>query len=382
MSPARRALAGAALLDFSVSPLFLWDTFSASLSSELHTPTPSLSLAYSTGLAAFTAGVLVGGRVADAVAPRRLTLMTGGGVVAGLVTTALASSLPVLVVGFGIVLGGASGLGYATAVRVAGTATTKRGSAMAVVVSAYAAGAVILAPVVHVLLNATGRTGMFIGLATILGILLACAGFLLPEEVPQKQSLPPSVAALRSHRVPILASWTMFLLGSAPALIAFGHAGQFARAPELAVVAVLLLNAGNFVGRLIAGPVADRTGHTPALHVTAAVLVGACLVLALAERPMVTLASLLVLGIQYGAVSVLTPVTVAAAVPADRFGTAYGTVFSGWGVVGFVGPVGAAWLAATTSYPTVAGVLVGVAALFWGAVVWVSAVVRPSRKAR
>ena len=413
---------GAVLLDFSVSPLFLWDTFSASLSRELHTPAPELGFAYSVGLAAFTAGVLIGGRLADAVAPRRLALVTGGGVVAGLGVTAVAPSLPVLGLGFGIVLGGATGIGYATAVRVAGTVSTRRGGTVAIVVSAYAAGAVVLAPVVDILLNVLGRTGMFISLAALLGVLVTCSGFLLPAfggppgrrlgegppgrrlgegppgrrlgegppgrrlgegppgrrlgEAPRGRAASSGIAAVLPYRVPILALWTMFLLGSAPALIAFGHAGQFARAPELTVVAVLLLNAGNFAGRLIAGPVADRIGHTPTLHITAGVLVAACAVLAVTDHPTILLSALLVLGLQYGAVSVLTPVAVAGPVPADRFGTAYGIVFSGWGLVGFAGPVAAAWLATAASYPAVAGVLIGVAVLFWGAVLWVSTVLR------
>lgn len=374
MSRAGRALLGAVLLDFAACPLFLWGTFSASLSDELHAPPSSLSVAYSVGLAAFTVGVLVGGRLADTVAPRRLALVCGCGVVAGLAATAVAPSLPVLILGFGVVLGATSGLGYATAVRVAGTASSRRGGAVALVVSAYAAGAVILAPVVEILLGLVGRTGMFLVLAAILGTLIACAGFLLPRAAPRPRAKSSGFGAVLPYRVPILTLWTMFLLGTAPALIAFGHAAQFAGAPQLAVVAVLLLNAGNFAGRLIAGSVADRIGHTPTLHITAGVLVGACVALAVVPHPAVTLGALLVLGLQYGAVSVLTPLAVAAAVPDDRFGTAYGVVYSGWGIGGLVGPVGAAWLATGTSYPTVAGVLAGVAALFWGAVMWASSV--------
>lgn len=373
-------LAGAVLLDFSACPLFLWGAFSASLSRDLHLPAPSLSLAYSVGLAAFTVGVLVGGRLADSVAPRLLALVSGAGVVAGLVATAVAYSLPVLVVGFGIVLGGASGLGYATAVRVAGTASSRRGWAVALVVSAYAAGAVVLAPVVEFLLKALGRTCMFVVLAAILGLLIASSSFLLPASSPEGRAASDGFAAVLPYRVPILALWTMFLLGTAPALIAFGRAEEFAPAPGLVIVAVVLLNAGNFIGRLIAGPAADWFGHTPTLHLTAGALAGACLALTVADSPDVTLIALSLLGLQYGAVSVLTPLVVAGAVSDARFGTAYGIVFSGWGLGGFVGPVGAAWLATGTGYGVVADMLIVVAALFWVAVIWVSSVLRRTRR--
>src|SRR5699024_7984922 len=134
-------------------------------------------------------------------------------------------------------------------------------------------------------------------------------------------------------------------------------AGQFAGAPELTVLAVLLLNLGNFIGRLIAAPLTDWMGQSSTLHISAGLSIVACLALTVADHPAVTLGALLVLGLQYGALSVLAPVALAGAVPADRFGTAYGLVFSGWGVVGFAGPLAAAWLASGTSYPVVAGAL-------------------------
>lgn len=389
-TPARRALAGAALLDFAVSPLFIWDTFSARMASELDISSTATSIAFATGLAMFTTGVLIGGRLADALPPARLGMLTGGGVVGGLLVSALAQSLPVLVLGFGVLLGGASGLGYATAVRVAGTVTARKGTAMAIVVSAYAAGAVVLAPVADYLLTTFGRTGMFAWLATGLGILLACAYALLPraegapgnqgggnqrggkprpgQPLPGRQEprrQPSGRAGALTVRAPVPALWAMFALGSAPALVAFAHAGQFAGRADLTVVAVSLLNAGNFAGRLIAGPVSDRVGRAAVLHTIAAAVTGACVVLAVADRPAVTLSALLVIGTQYGALSVLTPVVTAEAIPAERFGSVYGLVFSGWGLVGLAGPIGAAWLAGYTGTSGPTGVLACIAVVGW-----------------
>lgn len=355
-----------------MSPLFLWDTFSATLARELDASVTSLSLAYSVGLAMFTVGVLVGGRIADSIAPRRLAAYIAAGVAAGLGATAIAPSVAVLVLGYGVVLGGATGLGYATAVRVAGTMPGGRGWMVALVVSAYAAGAVVLSPVVDLLLGSVGRATTFAALAVGLGTVVACAAVLLPPTVPGGRAASSRMAAVLPYRGRLVGLWAMFLLGSGPALVAFGHAGEFAREPDLAATAVLLLNAGNFAGRLIAGPVADWIGTTGSLHLTGAMLVASCAVLGLVDTVNVALAALLVLGTQYGAVSVLTPLAVSATVPADRFGTAYGMVFSGWGLVGLVGPVAAASTAVATNYAAVAGGLTAVGVLFWAAVVWVS----------
>lgn len=372
-------MAGATLLDFAVSPLFIWDTFTGPLSRDLNVSETGLTLVFSVSLATFSAGVVGGGRVADAVAPRWLAAVTGVGVVVGLGTAAVAPSLPILLVGFGVVLGAATGLGYATAVRVAGTAAARRGRAVAIVVSAYAAGAVVLAPVAAWLLAMIGRTGAFAVLAALLGAALAGAALLLPGagQAPRGGAAPAAKTATRSPVWgPVPALWTMFLLGCAPALIAFGHAGELAGGPERTVIAVSLLNAGNFGGRLLAGPAADRIGYAPALHATAAALGGACLALTLSDHQAVTLTALLALGTQYGALSVLTPVATAAAVPADRFGAAFGAVFSGWGVAGLAGPVAAAWLATWAGYQEVAAALIALAVLAWGATVWVLASVR------
>jgi MFS family permease len=79
----------------------------------------------------------------------------------------------------------------------------------------------------------------------------------------------------------------------------------------------------------------------------------------------VALVALLVLGLQYGALSTLAPAATADVVPAERFGTTYGLVFTGWGVAGLVAPVGAAALAVVTGLDGAYRVFLVVAALGW-----------------
>lgn len=380
---------GAALLDVAVSPLFIWSTFTETLAAELAVAEPSLSVVFAAGLALFTTGVLLGGRLADAVAPRVLAVVTTAGVVTGLVLCAVASSVPVLLLGFGMVLGLATGVGYGTAVRVAGTVgdpggpggagdRTRRGRAVALVVSAYAASAVILAPIAAGLLDAVGRAGTFLVLAGLLGLALLGSAALLPctgsaksraaHRVPRDLEVP--VAAI--PRRAVLALWVLFSLGSLPALVAFAHAGAFAGDPVLVVAAVALLNAGNVLGRLAAGPLADIAGYPATLHGTAFLLLAALIALVPQDVPALALSALFALGAQYGALSVLTPVATAETVPAARFGTSYGVVFSGWGVAGLTGPVVATALVTQAGQQVLIATLAGVAVLAWGAAVWVT----------
>ena len=362
----KRALTGAVLLDLAVSPLFAWDVFADSLRRDFGAADALVTAVFSAGLVAFMLGVLLGGRIADTVAPRRLALVTLAGTVVGLVGSAAASSTSTLFLTFGVLLGGASGLGYATAVRVAGTVASGRGLALGLVVSAYAAGTAVLAPVATALLHAIGRGGTFLVLAGALGSLLVAAALLVPghRPAPVRASRDRSTRGARPSR-PVVALWLAFGLGSAPALAAFAHAGNLAGTPGAAALPVALLNLGNFAGRLAAGPLSDRFGRRAALHADSGVLLLACVPLAVGATGLMALIALSLLGAQYGALSTLTPAATADVVTPDRFGATYGTVFSAWGIAGLLAPLGATTLAAPIGYGGVYGIFLAVAALAW-----------------
>jgi MFS transporter, OFA family, oxalate/formate antiporter len=362
----RRAIAGAVLLDLAVSPLFAWDVFTAALGRDLGIDDTQLAGVFSVGLVAFMIGVLVGGRLADSVAPRRLAWVTAGGTVTGLLGCAAATSVVTLVLAFGVVLGGATGLGYATAVRVAGTAASRRGLALGLVVSAYAVGTAVLAPVAAALLVAVGRGWTFVLVAGAMGGILAVAAALVPGHPPGRRPARRR-ARLRPGRA-VVALWAAFGLGAAPALAAFAQAGELAGTPDTVAAAVLVLAIGNVVGRLVAGPLSDRVGRSAALHGNSALLLLACIPLAVGARGPFALVALLLLGTQYGALSALVPAATSDVVPSERFGTAYGLVFTGWGLAGLLAPVVAASRAADVGYPAVYRYFLVVAALSWACV--------------
>ena len=365
-----RPIAGAVLLDLAVSPLFAWAVFTPRLSRELGVDQPALATVFSVGLAAFTVGVLVGGRLADRMAPRRLATICLVGTVAGLAGSSIATSVTTLALTFGITLGGCTGVGYATAVRVAGTAASRRGLGLSLVVSAYAAGTMVLAPTVTVLLHAFSRTTTMLILAGLAGVLLAVSVYLLPPQVTGGDS---AQAPLRRPgpfpRAKVVALWVIFCLGSAPALAAFAQAGELVGNPRATTVAVAMLSAGNLTGRLIAGPLSDRIGTSPALHGNVALLALACLPVALGATGTPVLVSLLLLGTQYGALSALVPAATASAVPAQRFGATYGLVFTGWGLAGLVAPIAAASAADSVGVNGLSRVALGMAVLTWTAVI-------------
>jgi OFA family oxalate/formate antiporter-like MFS transporter len=217
-------------------------------------------------------------------------------------------------------------------------------------------------------LAALGRSWTFVVLAGALGVLLAVAATLVPGAAPTSRR--PRDSSVRPTRLsgPVIALWLAFGLGSAPALAAFAQAGSLAGDMAVVTLAVVLLNIGNFAGRLIAGPLSDRIGRRAALHANSALLVLACTPLALGASGPLALAALLLLGTQYGALSTLTPAATSDVVPPERFGTTYGLVFTSWGVAGLLAPVAAATLATVIGYSAVSLAFLVVAALSWASV--------------
>lgn len=362
-APGRRAVVGALLLNLAVSPLFIWNVVSDPLAQELAVSPARASLVFSLGLAAFSVGVLLGGPLTDRVAPQSLALASAVGSVVGLALAAIAPSLGLVILGFGVIQGVAVGLGYATAVHVAGM--VNRGLVMALVVSAYGAGSAALAPLAHWLLGAYGRAPALLSIAALAGLLALAAAIMLPQRPPRAapatRHSPSPIANRRILVIGLL--WLTFGLGSAPGLAAFAFAGDFTGGTAAAAVAALSL--GNFGGRLLAGWVADRLGVARGLHLFYLLLVAACLALMLDPHRWVSLAVLFAVGAQYGALSTLVPLATRAAVSPEIFGRVFGVVFSAWGVFGLGAPAVVATLLAAGSVPLAAGGMLGCALLAW-----------------
>lgn len=367
--PRSRALAGAVLLDLAISPLFAWDVFTDDLGHELGLGASALAGVFSLGLAAYTVAVLLGGRAADAHPPRRIAVVVALGCVVGLLGCAVAPSGAMLILGLAT-FAASTGTGYVVAIRVAGTVAVRRGLAVGLVVSAYAGGTVVVAPLAAALLDHVGRGWTFTLLAAGVGALVLGAAALVPATTrtpspATARTRPPTAGPTRpSYARTIPALWAVFALGSAPGLAAFGNAGDLA-GPEVVGLAVPLLSVGNFAGRLVAGPASDRIGRPLSLHLNAAVLVLTCGLLAWDGGVGAVATALLVLGMQYGALSALVPAATADAVPPESFGTSFGRVFTGLGCAGLAAPVAAAVCADRVGWQATYLGFAGLACLAW-----------------
>lgn len=311
---------------------------------------------FAVALAAFTAGVLTAGPVADRHGARPLLAVAAVAATAGLGLAAAVPSVPSILVGIGLGFGGANGIGYAAALHVAGTVwPARRGMAIGVVIGAYALGAVAAAPLLAAVVEQQGWRRAVAGLAVVVAAAVTAAAALVPQAPPAPTRATDGDrargrAAGGSRRVVLL--WLVFGACSAPTLFTFAHAADAARARGLSVsaatTAVAILAGGNLAGRLAAGWAADRFGAPASLVLVTAASVAACAVLAAVPGGVVILPAFAVLGTTYGAVSALTPAATADAVGPDRLAGAYGKVFTSWGLAGLTAPVAGGWLTERT----------------------------------
>lgn len=340
------------------------------MASDLHTSKRMLAGPFSTAVAVFAISVVVAGRTVDDVGPRRTSATAGVLSGLGLTVTGLAQHLVVLHVGFGVLFGAGSGLAYSSVVTWASTRTGPGATRSAgVVVAAYAAGPVLAGPVVGLSSVQWGwRVTVLLSAAAVTSVTVL-ASRLLPDtavrargrsEPAENGTDPGALAAL----------WLLFLSATTPGLFAFAYAAELSAErgldERLGGLAVAAMGMGNLVGRLLADPLLVRIGLRTVMRVD---LVAMCLglaALASLSGEAAALLTLVLLAVQYGALSALLPPAVRRVCSASRFGSRYGLVFSSWGFAGILAPrlhdPGVAHAAALRSWlPLTAAAVAGLA---------------------
>lgn len=96
--------------------------------------------------------------------------------------------------------------------------------------------------------------------------------------------------------------------------------------------------AANLAGRLCVASLVRRVGLGRALAADLGALALSLFALAWLPGAAAVVVGLWLLGVQYGLTSALLPAATQEVSREGRFGTAYGRVFSSWGVAGLLGP--------------------------------------------
>lgn len=350
-------LLSAAAANAAAGTLFAWSILLPALSARLDRPVGDIGPVFSTGLVAFTVAVLLSGAVIDRYGVRRATVLAASFSGGGLCLGAYAGSVLLLHLGIGVLFGFGSGLAYLSAVSWATAQSGHRRTwAVSVVVASYAAGPVVAAPLAGL---GDGRWGsratLLVAAVTVGSIMMLASGGLPGRPTPSPQadgvgSRPTAVTAKPrpvGAAVAMAALWVFSVGAFAPGLLGFAFAAnivtQRGMSSHGAGVTVALMAVANVAGRLMAAPLARRLGIPTAMATTLGATALALVALAGTGGAVVSMIGLSLLGASYGMTSALLPLATREVSEKDRFATAYGRIFSSWGVAGLWGPaVGAA----------------------------------------
>ncbi len=336
--------------------MYVWGALAPALRSQGWPPL-LVGLVWSAAPSGWILGIVVSGRLADRLPPRRLCRASLG--IAGVgfaiaLTMPNGITLPLCYAGLGLGVGGSFAMAGSLA---AGTSVlpSRVGMVGGALTGAYALAALIQIPVASLLLPRLGWAGTLRAMASALWLLAAVSLTLLP-------TLPGSTRRAEGATVPlprlvrrpsVLTSFLFQLLTAPLGAYGFVFLPTYAHAPGdpawLAPAALAAVAAGNTVGRLGAGAISDHLGMSRLLAGIVACDVAAAGLLLLWRGPEALIPSGLVAGLGFGGPAGAISRMGAQAAP-DAPGSATGLAFAGYSSGSALGPLVGAALGAPASW--------------------------------
>jgi OFA family oxalate/formate antiporter-like MFS transporter len=348
-------------INLALGILYTWSMFKGAIEKEFGWKGSQLNDPYALCCLVFAFAMILAGRCQDKFGPR-LTASIGGLLVgAGFLLCSTANSYVIWLLGFGALAGIGIGFGYSSATPPAlkWFPPSKTGMIAGLVVAGFGLAPVYLAPASqHLLGHYQVKTSMLVlGLAFVV-IVCGLAQLLVNPPagyVAGARPAAPGTAAkpaaanatpreiLRQPTFWLL--WVIYFIGAGAGLMVIGSVSGMAKQSmgELAFVAVAVMAIGNASGRILAGTLSDRIGRRWTLCLVLA-LQAALMFIAIpvtASRDMAAVIIVLVaalIGANYGANLALFPSYTKDLWGLKSFGMNYGTLFTAWGVGGFVLP--------------------------------------------
>ena len=264
-----RVLLGALPLQFAFGLVYSWGALAPFIQRDLHWHPLLVSAVFSATPIGYGTGIVIGGRLADRVPPRRLCwaglclLAIGGGIALA------APSGPTFVLLYSMLgLGLGGGLALAGSIAAGRHAMPGRvGTVTGLVTGAYAMAAPLQVPIVSVLAGSIGwlptLRGMGAGMLGLAALTLTAMPAIPRPAHPGGEGHAPSPATLL-RRPRLLTAILFEVTGTPLGAFAFVSAASYARGLQLAAVvatvAITAVAVGNAVGRIAAGAASDRVG--------------------------------------------------------------------------------------------------------------------------
>lgn len=360
--------------------LYIWGIISKALVEQLNWTSKQASLPYTVATISFVIAMVVFGNIQDKKGPRIIGTIGGLFMGSGLVISGLILNPIVLILSMGIISG--CGIGIlnvaTTPPAIKWFSPDKKGMITGIVVGGVSVSSMIYSPISSYLIKnlSISKTFIIIGLIS-LTISVFLAQFLKNPPVGYKIETKKSYICSEDFTLREMIKtkkfymvWLMLALSSAAGLMIIGHISNIAKVQanwENGFILVILLAVFNTVGRFVGGSISDKIGRS-SLMKTIFLTQGINMFLFSQYNNLGLLViGSAVAGLCYGATFSVFPATISDIYGLKYFGINYGTMFTGWGVGGIIGPMtGAAIFDMTGNYESaylVAGSLLALAFL-------------------
>lgn len=305
------------------------------------------SLGYSLAIAALTVGVSLSAVLLRWLQPASVALIGGCMAALGLGLAGLGSGPIMLLTGFGLLFGLGNGIAYGLSLQEAARSAPRATAwAMGLATAVYGSGSVIAAIFLAVLLESTSVRGIFVGMALVIATVSSLASLLLLKGPPVEIKAVPTTKLELRQLSGIVGIWTIYLLGAMGGLMIIAHSAPVIESFPFSRIspasAPMLVGLGSVVGGYLGGVMA---GCLSARFCLSAPLFGLTIALAglLLPSEGFALFLLVVSGLCYGILISVVPAIVRHSYGDDSFPSAFGLVFTAWGLAGLSGPVFGGW---------------------------------------
>lgn len=349
-------------------------------------PASALALAFTICSGVAPIPMIAGGSLQKKFGPKKVVMF--GGILFGLgfILTSFINSVAMLYITYGILAG--FGIAFAYGITISNTVSffpDKRGLIAGISTAAYGMGSIVFPPIMQALIAAGGVLFNFrvLGIAFLI-IIIVAAQFIseCPAGWVPKGYTPPAPKPGMAATAAPDKKWTemlrdgkfylmfiVFTIFATAGLMVVSQGGSMAVAiggAADAAIAVSLIGIANTLGRVVWGWISDKIGRYPAL-ICMGVIVAVCgflLSTVNGSYAMFLIYAMLIAACYGGSMGVYPAMT------ADFFGMKnngvnYGIMFIGFALGGYIGPVLATSLKASTGAYTVplqvVGILGGVA---------------------
>lgn len=334
--------------------VYAWSIFVAPLKDSFGLSTAQTQLIFGFIIASFSITMLFVSRIERRLGPKIPAAIGAVLFSSGYLLASFSGGNVVLILlGISILSGAGMGFGYVTVL----TTLVKwfpdhKGLATGIAVAGFGSGAILLSQIGQPILNnGMTVTEVFRAIAIIYGIIFLVSALLISAPANDRKApaeKPISIRVLaRDKRFWVL--FYTFFAGSFAGLMLIGNLKpmglSYGISEEAAVLAIVLLSAGNAIGRILWGQIWDKIGGIRSVSIALAlVAVSMLALLARISNDAAFLSLCLIIGLCYGANFVLYASDVSNIYGIQQLGIIYPIVSIAYGISGIAGPVAGGFL--------------------------------------